>query len=480
MARSDGGPEAQLSPFADDQADDWRDGTSDFDLPHRVAAGVEIRFPGSMGPRLSGIYRYRSGYPFTPGFPIGVDVNAEKVAMINAGLSPIVEPGLPELLADVVGHGHLRATESTREAVDRSDPALLCVGTPGLGNGRLDTRAVEAVAEEIGRAVAGRERYTVVLRSTVLPGTAEGLLTRALRRGAGGDLDGRLGLAVNPEFMREGSSIRDFAAPPMTLVGTAHDGTADAVRALYAGVDAPFVRTAIRSAEMAKYVSNAFHALKICFANEIGDLCEALGADAHDVMRVFLMDRKLNVSEAYLRPGFAFGGSCLPKDLRALAQIAKHHDIEVPMLSSLLVSNRVHIDHAVARILRMGRPRVGMLGLSFKSGTDDLRESPLVMVAKQLLGEGCEVRVFDPEVHLSRLLGANRNYIETHIPHVGSLLCDDIEDMIDPSEVILVGLRHPALESALQARVRPDHHLIDLVNLPNRDLLRCHYEGICW
>ncbi len=238
--------------------------------------------------------------------------------------------------------------------------------------------------------------------------------------------------------------------------------------------------TSIRVAEALKMSCNAFHALKITFANEIGRVSQALGIDAHEVMRLVCADTHLNISPAYLKPGFAFGGSCLPKDLRALAQIAKQNDIEVPMLASLLVSNRAHIDHAVDKILRLGRPRVGMLGLSFKSGTDDLRESPLVMVAKRLIGEGCEIRIFDPEVQLSRLLGANRNYIETHIPHIGSLLCDDIADMIDPSEVILVGLRQQALESALQARVRPEHYLLDLVNLPNRDLLRCRYEGICW
>jgi len=233
-------------------------------------------------------------------------------------------------------------------------------------------------------------------------------------------------------------------------------------------------------AETLKMSCNAFHALKITFANEVGRVAQSLGIDSHEVMRLVCADTRLNISTAYLKPGFAFGGSCLPKDLRALAQIARQNDVEIPMLSSLLVSNRVHIDHAVDKILKLGRPRVGMLGLSFKTGTDDLRESPLVMVAKRLLGEGCELRIFDPEVRLSRLLGANRSYIDAHIPHLGSLLCDDIDAMIDPSEVILVGLQQSALDAALQARVRPEHYLLDLVNLPNRDLLRCRYEGVCW
>ena len=249
------------------------------------------------------------------------------------------------------------------------------------------------------------------------------------------------------------------------------------MRAIFQHLDTRFLVTSIRVAEALKMSCNAFHALKITFANEIGRVMQTLGIDSHEVMRLVCADTQLNISPAYLKPGFAFGGSCLPKDLRALTQIAKQHDVEIPMLANLLPSNRAHIDHAVDMILQLGRPRVGMLGLSFKSGTDDLRESPLVMVAKRLLGEGCELRIFDPEVQLSRLLGANRSYIEAHIPHLGSLLCDDIADMIDQSEVILVGLQQAALDDALQARVRPEQYLIDLVNLPNRDLLRCRYAG---
>ena len=254
----------------------------------------------------------------------------------------------------------------------------------------------------------------------------------------------------------------------------------ESVREVFAHLPARFLVTSVRVAEALKMSCNAFHALKITFANEIGRLSQALGIDSHEVMRLVCADTNLNISPAYLKPGFAFGGSCLPKDLRALTTIAKRHDLEVPMLASLLVSNRAHIDHAVARILKLGRPRVGMLGLSFKTGTDDLRESPLVLVAKRLLGEGCELRIFDPEVQLSRLLGANRSYIDANIPHLGELLCPDIESMIEPSDVILVGLQQSALNDSLQALVRPDHYLLDLVNLPNRDLLRCRYEGICW
>jgi GDP-mannose 6-dehydrogenase len=392
---------------------------------------------------------------------IGVDVNAEKVAMINAGLSPIVEPGLPDLLADVVGNGHLLATESTREAVDRSGLALLCVGTPGLGNGRLDTRAVEVVAEEIGRAAAGRERYTVVLRSTVLPGTVESVLVPALERGAGRPIDGWLGVAVNPEFMREGSSIQDFAHPPMTLVGTADDRTADAVRALYDGVDAPFVRTAIRSAEMAKYVSNAFHALKICFANEIGDLCAALGADAQDVMRIFLTDKKLNVSEAYLKPGFAFGGSCLPKDLRALLHAGRSADVAPELLSSILPANEAQIRRGVEAVLETKKRKIGVVGLAFKAGTDDLRESPMVALVETLIGKGCDVRILDPNVAIARLVGANRRFIEEEIPHVSGLMCHEVDTLVDHADVLVIGSAGEDARRVL-AGVRPDQVVIDL------------------
>jgi len=412
---------------------------------------------------------------------VGVDVDSAKLDLIRARKSPILEEGIQELMRDVVDSGRVAVTQDARRAVEETEVSFVCVGTPSSSNGSQDLGAITRLAEQIGAALAGKhEFHTVVIRSTVQPGTLEDVIEPILERASGKRSGVDFGLAFQPEFLREGTSIRDYDHPPYTIVGGNCEAAVNMVREIFQHLDARFLVTSIRVAEALKMSCNAFHALKITFANEIGRVSEVLGVDAHEVMRLVCADTSLNISPAYLKPGFAFGGSCLPKDLRALAQIAKQNDVEVPMLASLLVSNRVHIDHAVDKILRMGRPRVGMLGLSFKSGTDDLRESPLVMVAKRLIGEGCEIRVFDPEVHLSRLLGANRSYIETNIPHIGSLLCDDIADMIDPSEVILVGLRHPALESALQARVRPDQHLIDLVNLPNRDLLRCHYEGICW
>jgi GDP-mannose 6-dehydrogenase len=412
---------------------------------------------------------------------IGVDIDPVKLDLIRARKSPILEEGIQELMRDVVESGRVTVTDDARRAVHDSEVSFVCVGTPSAPNGSQDLAAILRLAEQIGTVLAAkREFHTIVVRSTVQPGTVEEQLEPVIERASGKRSGVDFGLAYQPEFLREGSSIRDYDHPPYTIVGGNCEAAVDTVRAIFEHLDSRLLVTSIRVAETLKMTCNAFHALKITFANEIGRVTQTLGVDPHEVMRLVCADTRLNISPAYLKPGFAFGGSCLPKDLRALTQIARHNDVDVPMLTSLLPSNRAHIDHAVDMITRLGRPRVGMLGLSFKSGTDDLRESPLVMVAKRLLGEGCELRIFDPEVQLSRLLGANRSYIEANIPHLGSLLCDNLAEMIDESEVILVGLQHSALNDALQARVRPDQHLLDLVNLPNRDLLRCHYQGICW
>jgi GDP-mannose 6-dehydrogenase len=371
---------------------------------------------------------------------VGVDVNEEKLDALRRGRSPIVEPGLDELLEQVTGAGHLRATGSTDEAVHASELALLCVGTPSRPNGQLDGEAVARVASAIGAALRRRaDPFTVVLRSTVLPGTAEDVLIPHLLAGMGPRNGGLVHVAVNPEFMREGSSLADFARPPMTLVGAASQPPVEQLRALYDGVDAPFVHTDVRSAEMAKYVANAFHALKVCFANEIGDLCAAMGADQHEVMRVFLTDKKLSVSEAYLRPGFAFGGSCLPKDVRALLHRARALDLLPPLLGAILPSNEAQIRRGVEAVLATRQKRVGVVGLAFKDGTDDLRESPMVALVEALIGKGCAVRVFDRNVSLARLVGTNRSYIEEQIPHIASLMCDSLEQLLGHAEVLVLG-----------------------------------------
>jgi GDP-mannose 6-dehydrogenase len=392
----------------------------------------------------------------------GVDLSQEKVAMVNDAVPPVVEEGLGELLAEVVWSKQLRATVSAEEAVSHSDLAFVCVGTPSLTNGRLDVAAIERVAENIGKALAGRARpFTAVLRSTVLPGTTERVFIPAVRAGAGFDPGEVLKVAVNPEFMREGSALKDFARPPLTLVGAEDSATAATVRSLYAGLEAPFVHVPVKTAEMVKYVSNTFHALKICFANEIGNICAALGIDAQEVMRVFLMDKKLNVSEAYLRPGFAFGGSCLPKDVRALAYAARTADIAAPLLASILPSNEGEIRRAVESVLATRRRRVGIAGLSFKPATDDLRESPMVVLAETLIGKGCDVRILDGNVSLARLIGANRRYIEEEIPHISSLMCESTEALLAHAEVLVIGNAGDEAAAVLAAATS-GHVVIDL------------------
>jgi GDP-mannose 6-dehydrogenase len=412
---------------------------------------------------------------------IGVDIDPIKLDLIRNRKSPILEEGIQELMRDVVSSGRVSVTDDALQAMRESELSFVCVGTPSAPNGSQDLTAILRLAEQIGAALKlKREFHTIVIRSTVQPGTVEDRIEPILERASGKKSGVDFGLCFQPEFLREGSSIRDYDHPPYTIVGGNCEAAVTAVREVFQHLDARFFVTNIRVAEALKMSCNAFHALKITFANEIGRVSQSLGIDSHEVMRLLCADRRLNISPAYLKPGFAFGGSCLPKDLRALTMIARQNDLVLPMLSSLLPSNHAHIDHAIDKILKLGRPQVGMLGLSFKTGTDDLRESPLVLVAKRLLGEGCRLRIFDPEVQLSRLLGANRSYIDANIPHLGELLCTSIEEMIDPSEVLLVGLQQSALNEALQARVRPDQYLIDLVNLPNRDLLRCRYEGVCW
>jgi GDP-mannose 6-dehydrogenase len=409
---------------------------------------------------------------------VGVDVNEQKVDMINDARSPIVEPGLGDLLVEVVRAGRLRATLSAREAIDASDVALVCVGTPSRSNGQLDVSALVGAAGDIGRALADRPRaFTLVVRSTVLPGTTEQRVRPAVVGAAGAEAARALAIAVNPEFMREGSSLRDFAEPPMTLVGTDDPRTAGLLQELYHGVNGPFVHTSIATAEMTKYVANAFHALKVCFANEIGDACTALGADSQEVMDVFLRDHKLNVSEAYLRPGFAFGGSCLPKDVRALVWAARFHDVNTPLLSSILPSNESQIRSAIDSVLRTRKRRIGVVGLAFKPGTDDLRESPVVTLVEALIGKGCDVRVLDRNVRMARLMGANRRYIESEIPHIASLLCDDVESLVEHADALVIGGAGEDAKRALDL-VQADTTIIDLTRRFVRpDLSRAESSG---
>ena len=391
-----------------------------------------------------------------------VDVNDAKVAMVNARSSPIIEPGLGDLLADVVGAGRLRATTSETEAIEHSEIALVCVGTPSLANGALDDAALRRVTEQIGRALTARPKpYTIVLRSTVLAGTTQRVLLPALRAAGVPGLGDVVGIAVNPEFMREGSSLQDFMAPPLTLIGCDDQRSLAALRSLYAWLDAPFVATPVPTAEMVKYACNSFHALKISFANEMADICTALGADAHDVMRVFKMDHVLNISEAYLRPGFAFGGSCLPKDLRALVHAARTTDLDLPLLSAILPSNELQIRRALHAVLDTRKRRIGIVGLAFKPGTDDLRESPMVTLVEALIGKGCDVRILDRNVSIARLVGANRRYIEEEIPHISSLMCETPEALLAHAQLLVIG--NASVEAAVVLGERgADLQVIDL------------------
>jgi GDP-mannose 6-dehydrogenase len=409
---------------------------------------------------------------------IGVDVNAVKVKIINDGLSPIVEPGVDDLMAAAVQEQRLSATTDVAQAVAETDLSLICVGTPSHHNGSLDLSYVKRVCQEIGAALEKKNTYHIVaIRSTMLPGTIASLVIPTLEVYSGKRAGRDFGVAINPEFLREGTSIYDFNHPPFTLIGADDEDTAAPLRRLYAHLDAPVFTVAVKEAEMVKYTCNSFHALKVTFANEIGMLAKALGVDSHRVMEVFCQDTKLNLSPYYLKPGFAFGGSCLPKDLRALNHKAKELDVSLPMLSSILPSNQAQIERAVEMVLRTGKKNVGVLGLSFKPNTDDLRESPLVTLVERLIGKGLKLAIYDREVELARLFGANKEFIENEIPHISSLMCKELQAVIDHAEVVIVGKKDEEFRAVAETNGRM---VIDLVRLFERAEKRENYQGICW
>jgi GDP-mannose 6-dehydrogenase len=412
---------------------------------------------------------------------VGVDVAPAKVASLNEGRSPIVEKGLEELIRDNTANGRLRATTSTADAIRDTELSLICVGTPSRKNGSLDLTYLERVSEQIGEALKDKDDYhVVVVRSTVLPGTTHDVVIPALERTSGKKYGTHFGVAVNPEFLREGTAIHDFRNPPLTLVGHNYRSDSEPTQALYAKVDAPVVTTTIRTAEMIKYASNTWHALKVTFANEVGNLCKRLKIDSHEVMDIFCRDEKLNLSAYYMKPGFAFGGSCLPKDVRAMQYRAKEMDLEMPVIQAILGSNQLQIQHAIDEIVDTGRKRVGLLGFSFKAGTDDLRESPIVILAEALLGKGFQLCIYDKNVSIARLVGANKDYINTQIPHLSSLLTENIDEVLEKSEVIVVGNGAPEFAEALM-RTRPDQIVLDLVRVKtDRTRIPADYRGICW
>ncbi len=413
---------------------------------------------------------------------IGVDLSAGKVEAMEAGRSPIVEPRVTELVEECHKACRLHATSNSEEAVLKTEISFLCVGTPSLRNGKLDLGHIEPVCREIGTALKKKNTFhLVVLRSTVLPGTAETIVVPALEKASGKKIGKDFGVCVNPEFMREGTAVADFLEPAMTIIGAADPSHSAMLRELYAWAPGHMFETSFRSAEMTKYVCNAWHAVKVSFANEVGTLAKQLGVDAESVVEIFTADTKLNISPSYLKPGFAFGGSCLPKDVRALNYRAKELDLKLPLFESILLSNDEHLERAVEMILETGKKKIAMLGLSFKAATDDLRESPQVQLVKRLLGEGRQIRIWDDNVSLGRLIGSNRQYIEDVIPHIGSLLSANLEEVVKDAEVVVIGTRGVDRE-ALRRSLKPGQIVIDLVNVEKKRRLGGvdKYEGICW
>lgn len=395
----------------------------------------------------------------------GVDVDPHKLALIRGGRSPVSEPGLDELLERMVGSGRVTVTDDTAAAVRGSDLSLVCVGTPSRRNGSLDTTYLERVVSQIGAALAQGSAYHVVaVRSTVLPGVVYSQLIPLLEQASGRQVGADVGMCVNPEFLREGSAIRDFERPPFTVIGEFDRRAGDVLLSAYAQLQAPVHRLLPDEASMVKYASNNFHAIKVAFGNEIGALSEQLGIDGQQVMRVFCEDRELNISPRYLRPGFGFGGSCLPKDLRAMNYVAKELDVHTPLLGSVLASNDAHIQRVVDTVLERPKRTVALIGLSFKVGSDDLRESPFVRLAEALIGKGVPLRVYDPDVAIGKVFGRNRVYIDEHLPHVAQLFGNSLTDVLQAADVVIVGKRVADIET-LYARRRDGQTVIDLVGI---------------
>ncbi len=411
---------------------------------------------------------------------IGVDPVRAKVDLINAGKSPIIETDIEEIISAAVKSGKLRATGDQDVAISETELSLVCVGTPSQVNGNLDLTYIRRVCELIGEALKNKPaRHTVVIRSTILPGTMHQMVIPLLEEHSGKKAGVDFGVCNNPEFLREGSAVKDFNAPPKTVIGELDQESGDILAGLYADLKAPLIRTNIKTAEMVKYVDNCWHALKIGFANEIGNLCKSLSIDSHEVMDIFCQDKKLNISTAYLKPGFAFGGSCLPKDLRALTYKAKTHDLQLPIISSILASNELQVSRGLQLIMDKGSKRVGVLGFSFKAGTDDLRESPMIEVIERLIGKGYDLRIFDRNVNLARLVGANKDFILNRIPHISRLMVDGIDAIMAHAETVVIGNNDPAFQQVPEL-LRDGQRLVDFVRIADSRSENGKYDGISW
>jgi GDP-mannose 6-dehydrogenase len=413
---------------------------------------------------------------------VGVDVNPTKVDMINAGVPPVIEEGLSEFMDKVTRTGRFSATTDGERAVAETDVALVCVGTPSNGNGSLSLDVVRRVAEQIGDALKKkRDYYVVAIRSTVLPGTVEGEVIPLLEKHSGKSAGRDFGVCMVPEFLREGTSLHDFFHPPKCVIGELDDRSGHRLAEIFEAIECPTVRTTLKVAEMVKYSDNAFHALKVTFANEIGLICKQLACDSHQVMDIFCLDRKLNLSPYYLKPGFAFGGSCLPKDVRAITHKSKMLDVDTPVLGAILESNRMQIESVVKQLSAFKGRSLGFLGLSFKHGTDDLRESPMVSVIEAMLGKGFSISIYDQYVSVARLIGANKEYIEKEIPHLSSLMCGSARELVRNSAVIVVGNQSGEFKDALLSEANETHTVVDLVRIVQDPAsLKAAYHGLCW
>ncbi|HEY6864000.1 MAG TPA: UDP-glucose/GDP-mannose dehydrogenase family protein [Burkholderiales bacterium] len=415
---------------------------------------------------------------------IGVDPQRAKVDLINEGRTPVIERDLGEIIAEAVGDGRLRATSDVVAAVQHTDLAFVCVGTPSLPNGGIDLRYMRRVCEEIGQALRGHAGApTIVIRSTMLPGTMRDVVIPTLESGSGKRAGAEFGVCINPEFLRESTAVHDYFNPPKTVIGEVNRASGDVLASLYAGLSAPMIRTDVETAEMVKYADNCWHAVKVGFANEIGNICKAVDVDSHRVMEIFCQDTKLNLSSYYLKPGFAFGGSCLPKDLRALLHKAKSLDVDVPILASVLPSNELQIDRAVRAVIdaaaKARSRKIGVLGFSFKAGTDDLRESPVVELTERLIGKGYELRIYDRNVSLASIHGANRDYILNHIPHISRLMVGSIGEVLDHGATIVIGNADPDFRGVPKL-LGDGQAVIDLVRVADSRSVSGVYEGICW
>ncbi len=410
---------------------------------------------------------------------VGVDPQQAKVDLINAGKSPIIEMDIGEIISEQRAANRLFATDDVAAAVRATDLSLICVGTPSLGNGHIDLKFVRRVCEQIGRGLRDHRGHTVVVRSTLLPGTMRTVVIPALEQASGLKAGRDFGLAINPEFLREGTAVHDYFHPPKTVIGEIDRGSGDVVEKLYGHMPCPLIRTDYETAEMVKYADNAWHALKVAFANEIGSLCKGLGLDSHKLMDIFCQDTKLNLSPYYLKPGFAFGGSCLPKDVRALAYKAKLMDVRVPVIDAIIPSNDEQIERGIRAVIDKGRRKVGILGFSFKAGTDDLRESPMVELVERLIGKGYDLRVYDGNVRIASIHGANRDYILNHIPHIAKLMVATIDEVLEHGETIVIG-NGAAEFRGVPARLGEGQSIVDLVRVCDTKSVEGVYDGICW